>query len=309
MKKIMVTGANGFIGSFLLKELSCNNVEIIAVIKDSQEKVEHIQNLPGIRLVYCDQAEIGHLPDIVVDRDIDICIHLAWAGSFGPARSDYALQLLNVRQALGTVGALASMGVKRFVGIGTLAEMDVLNYHGSDDARPNPVSDYGIAKLTTHFMTKAECVKLGLEHVWCRLSNTYGVGNTTGNFVNMAARLMLGGKRAAFTAATQTYDFVYVTDTVRAIASAAVHGKPFCCYYLGSGMARPLKEFIAIIRDEVDPAIELHLGEVPFQGNPLPPEAYDTRKLFEDTGFVPEVNFENGIKKTVEWLRETEFQA
>ena len=126
MKKIMVTGANGFIGSFLLKELSEKGVEIIAVIKDRQEKIEHIQNLPRVRIVYCDQANITQLPDVVMDRDIDLCIHLAWGGSFGPARADYALQLSNVQQSVDTVKALSCIGVKRFVGIGTLAEMDVL---------------------------------------------------------------------------------------------------------------------------------------------------------------------------------------
>lgn len=306
MKKAIVTGANGFIGSALLKVMSQAGVQVYAVIKDQNERIDHIVDIPGVQIVYCELDQISNLPQMIADRDIDTCIHLAWAGSSGDARADYGLQLRNVQYALDTVDAVAAMGVKRYVGAGTLAEKDVLNYHPTDGATPNAVSIYGIAKISMHFMTKAQCAKNGMEHIWCYLSNTYGVGNTTNNFVNMASRLMLNGKRAAFTAGEQTYDFVYVTDTVRAIFAAADKGSKNTAYYLGSTKQRKLKEYIKIIRDTIDPSIELFLGEIPFNGNPLPPEAYDTSKLVQDTGFEPEIPFEEGIQRTIAWLRETD---
>ena len=229
---------------------------------------------------------------------------MAWAGSTGDARADYALQLDNVRYALDTVNAIAKMNIKRFVCAGTLAEKDVLNYHPTDGATPNAVSNYGIAKISTHFMTKTECTRLGIEHIWCYLSHTYGVGNRTGNFVNFACRTMLSGKRAAFTAGEQPYDFVYITDTVRAIIAAASKGKSGTAYYLGSTKPRKLKEFIVDIRDAIDPNIELHLGEIPFNGIPLAAEEFDCTKLVKDTGYQPTVDFKEGIRMTVDWLKE-----
>lgn len=304
MNKVILTGANGFVGSALIRVLSENGVQVYAIIKDRNEKISHIENLPGVSIVYCELSEIAKLPELIQERDIDTCIHLAWAGSFGNDRANYALQLENVKYALDTVNAVAAMGVKRFVGAGTLAEKDVQNYHPTDGATPNAVSMYGVAKITAHYMTKAECTKLGVEHVWCYLSNTYGVGNTTNNFVNMASRLMLTGKRAAFTSGEQMYDFVYITDTVRGIFYAAQKGKKNTSYYLGSTKQRKLKEYIQIIRDTIDKDIPLYLGEIPFNGIPLPEEAYDTSKLVEDTGYCPMVCFEDGIKMTIDWLRQ-----
>lgn len=304
MKKVIVTGANGFIGSSLLKVMCEEEVRVYAIIKDINEKVDHIKDLPGVDIIYCELSDIAKLPELIPDRDIDACIHLAWSGSFGDERADYELQLTNVKYALNTVDAISKMGVKRFIGAGTLAEKDVLNYHPNDGSTPNDVSTYGIAKITMHFMTKVKCTKLGIEHVWCYLSNTYGVGNTTNNFVNMASRLMLNGKRASFTSGNQIYDFVYISDTARAIYFAASKGRKNTAYYLGSTQQRRLKEYIQIIRDCIDPSIELHLGEVPFNGNPLPIEAYDAVKLVNDTGFKPLVSFEEGIKKTIAWLRD-----
>lgn len=303
MKKAIVTGANGFIGSALLRILSVNHVKTYAIVRDRQSLVEQIKGLPDVHIVYCKLEQIHTLPELIQDRDIDVCIHLAWGGSFGDARANYDLQLLNIKYALDTVNAIERMNIKRFVGAGTLAEKDVLNYHPIDGVRPNKTSIYGIAKISAHFMTKALCASLNLEHIWCQLSNTYGVGNTTNNFVNMACNLMLSGKRAAFTAGEQTYDFMYITDTARAIFFASEKGKNNVTYYLGSGRERKLKEYICLIRDAIDPQIELYLGELPFHGKVLPQEAYQASKLAEDTGFFPLVTFEEGIKWTVEWLK------
>lgn len=303
MKKVLVTGANGFIGSSLLQYFSDNDVEVFAVIKDISERVNHIESLKNVHIVYCEMDSIEKLPELIADCDIDTCIHLAWAGSFGELRADYALQLKNIDYAMRTINTIYKMGIKRFVCAGTLAEKDVLNYHPTEGATPNPVSMYGIAKITTHFMTKTECTKLGIEHIWCYLSNTYGVGNTTNNFVNMACKKLLNNERAAFTAGEQYYDFMYITDTVRAIAAVTENGKTNCSYYLGSAQARPLREYIKLIRDAIDPSIPLYLGEIPFNGNALPEEAYDISSLVKDTGFHPQIRFEEGIKKTVSWLK------
>lgn len=303
MKKILLTGANGFIGKEFLNLLSNEFIEIIAVVKNANTDLSFINGLKNVRVVFCDMVDVEKLTEKIIDRDIDICVHLAWAGSFGEARSCYELQLQNVIYSLNLINILPKLGVKRFVGAGTLAELDVLNYHPLDGATPNPVSHYGIAKVTAHYMTKTECSKLGIEHVWCFLSNTYGIGNTTNNFVNMAVRLMLQNKRASFTSGEQFYDFVYITDTVRGLYYATLFGKPNVSYYIGSNQARPLKEYIKIIRDTVDPNIELFLGEIPFKGTPLPKEAYNATKLFKDTGYKPLVSFEDGILKTVLWLK------
>lgn len=303
MRKVLITGANGFIGSAVLKEMSKNHVTVIAVVRNQNSEISHIQGLDGVRIVYCEAENISKLEDIVPDRDIDAFIHLAWEGSTGDARSDYSKQLMNVKYAMDAVHVASRMNIKRYIGAGTLAEKDVLNYHAGDGAVPNAVSIYGIAKISMHFMTKAECTKLGIEHIWCYLSNTYGVGNTTGNFINFACRTMLSGKRAAFTAGEQMYDFVYITDTARAICAATEKGKRNTAYYLGSGACRKLKEYIKIIRDTIDPEIPLFLGEIPFNGIALDEKEFNTDKLFSDTGYKPAVDFEQGIYETVEWLK------
>lgn len=303
MKTAIVTGANGFVGSALCRALSKAGMEIFAVIKDEQEDVSAISGLPGLHIIYCDMDCLNQLPSKISGKS-DVFYHLAWAGSTGSARADYKLQLKNVHWAMEAVNAAGQIGCKRFVGAGTLAEHDVNAYTPLDGSTPNAVSCYGVAKIAAHYMSKAECVRLGIDHIWAYLSNTYGVGNYTSNFVNFASKVMITGKPADFTAGEQMYDFVYIDDIAQGLLCVGRDGRKNCAYYIGSTKPAKLKEFIQAIRDEIDPSIQLNLGAVPFNGVAHPENIFDCSQLVEDTGYCARVSFPEGIKITVRWLRE-----
>lgn len=299
MKKALVTGANGFLGSLLVKKLIENGVQVIAAdMAGSNDRIP-----VEACFVEFDMKDFSTLKNAVTDSDVDTIYHMAWAGSSGPARSDYDLQLNNVKYTCDAVKIAAEMGIKRFVGAGTLAQMDCQAYIPTNGATPNSVSCYGSAKIAAQYMSKAVANDVGLEHIWCFISNTYGIGNTTMNFVNFASKKMLAGERAAFTAAEQNYDFVYITDTINGLYLCGKNGKSNSSYYIGSGKARQLKEYIAAIRDAIDPDIQLYLGEVPFNGVSLPLEEFDCSVTEQDTGYRAEIAFKDGIIRTLEWMR------
>jgi UDP-glucose 4-epimerase len=300
MSKYLVTGASGFIGKEIINQLLLQGHQVVAIYRKLPLYHEKIFSLTEIE---CEMNEYSNLINLLKDKNIDACIHLAWSGSTGNERADYKLQLGNVKNTLVLISTLAELGIKRFVGAGSLAEMDVQNYHPLDGTTPNVVSHYGVAKMALHYMSKSECTKNGIEHIWCYIANTYGEGNRTENFVNFAARLMLSGKRASFTKGEQMYDFAYIKDTTRGIISATISGRNNYSYYIGSGKQRKLKEYIRIIRDNINSEIELYLGEIPFSGAPLPDELYDISKLQKDTGFFPAYSFEETIGSTIKWLK------
>lgn len=303
MSTAIVTGANGFVGSALLKELTDNGVKVFAVVRNAQANISGIADLPNVQIVSCDMENLLEELPKKIDQSADVFYHLAWAGSTGPARGDYALQLKNARWTLDAVNVAHRLGCKRFVGAGTLAELDVNAYTPLNGSTPNAVSCYGVAKIAAHYMSKAECNRLGMEHLWAYLSNTYGIGNYTSNFINFASKVMLTGQAPNFTPGEQPYDFVYVSDIAQGLSCIGSRGRNNHAYYIGSTKPAKLKEFICKLRDEIDPAIQLNLGAIPFNGVAHPASTFDCTALVEDTGYSPRVSFEEGIKTTVEWLR------
>ena len=301
MKKAIVTGASGFIGRALVRELLARGVEVAAVARNPA-KMEDLAKEPRLQVVACTMEDILSLEE-KVPKGADVFFHLAWQGSSGAERGDYALQLSNVKWSIDAVRAAKQLGCSRFVGAGSLAEFDVNAYSPLDGSMPNRVSTYGAAKVAAHYMTKAECSYLGLEHIWARLSNAYGEGDRTSNFVNFAAKTLLKGEPPNFTAGEHCYDFVHVSDIAQGLYCLGERGQPNFAYYIGSSRPAKLKSFILQIRDAIDPALPLNLGAVPFRGVALPESAYDCSKLIADTGYSPKVSFGEGFAKTLPWIK------
>jgi nucleoside-diphosphate-sugar epimerase len=126
------------------------------------------------------------------------------------------------------------------------------------------------------------------------ITNAYGVGEFSPRFVNTTLQ---------FTAATQNYDFVYVSDVAQAFYKVALNGKPFCEYMIGSGNAKPLKEFILEMVNSCGPDCTPLFGDVPFTGTNMPLDTFDISDIKNDCGFVPEISFSEGTKLTMDWLK------
>lgn len=145
--KVLITGATGFIGRSLVDALKSKHQLI--VIESST-----LVSFTGVKVVKCQMENYSELPSLITDRDIDVCIHLAWAGNSGPKRADYQLQMDNVLGTLNLIDSLHIMKVNKVVVSGTIAEKDVLSYHLMNGSKPNPVSTYAVCKLTAHLLSK-----------------------------------------------------------------------------------------------------------------------------------------------------------
>lgn len=302
MKRVIITGATGFLGSWVIRKFLAQGIEIYAVVRDGMSAAKKLPDNKRLHIICCEAEKYACLPQCITERGFNCFIHLAWDGSTGTDRGNYSLQLRNVAETVLAIETAGKLGCRRFLGAGTLAELDCIDYIPWEDSNPALVSCYATAKVTARFMGKAVCAAAGMEFVWAYLPNTYGEGNRTANFVNFAVLRMLRGERSSFTAGEQLYEFVYAEDTAAGIYAIAEKGKAGHAYYIG-GNPKPLKEYIHEIRDSVDPAIPLYLGEVPLQGSMQTGEVFDGSLLEKDTGFAVQIPFSNGIQKTVSWLK------
>lgn len=304
MKKVIVTGANGFVGSALVKELVKNDVEVLAM------------DMPGCNgnLPVCDKVKflllaldnISSLKDLIDDRDFDCFYHFAWAGSAGAARADTKLQLQNAQWTIECLRAAKEVGCKKFVAAGSIMEHETMAAAFAAGNKPGLGYIYGSGKLVAHTMAMSVAADIGIDLVWAEITNAYGVGELSPRMVNTTIRKVIKGEEPQFTAGTQNYDFVYIDDVAKAFYLIGKNGKPFNEYLIGSSNAKPLKEFLLEMKAAIAPDLNFIFGDIPFTGINLPLEKYDCSKTEKDTGFKAQISFGEGCRRTMEWLKQVE---
>lgn len=302
MKHIVVTGATSMVGAALIEECMKHDTEVYAVVRVSSGKQSRLPSGPKLHLVDCDLENLDRLSEKIPEK-CDTFYHIAW-GNTGEARNKSTeLQSRNIFYTLQAVRAAAELGCRRFIGAGSQAEygpMDVEKI--SPDSPVNPSTPYGASKLAAGHLAGMLCRELGMECIWPRIFSVYGKYEKETTMVASGLRKMLAGEPTEFTPAMQRWDYLYSRDAGRAFYLIGEKGKGGSVYCVGSGQARPLKEYIE------EMAALTGAGKPGIGAKPYPPGAVmnlcaDIGTLTGDTGFIPEYTFEQGIRETIEWIK------
>ena len=301
MKKAIITGADGFVGSYTVANFLENGCEVLAL--DIGAEPIRLKKQLGMTYMQCDISNTVKMLEKIPHDNFDTFVHFAWAGSAGAARVDYNLQMQNALNTVECVITAHELGCERFVCAGSIMEYEVEAVVHAQRSRPNMAYIYGMGKHVAHCMCKSVAANIGIDLIWPMITNAYGVGELSPRFVNTTIHKVINGEPLEFTSATQNYDFVYITDVARAFYLIAKNGRPFCEYMIGSSNARPLKEFILEMQRELAPDMVLHFGNVPFTGIDMPTATFDTSATERDCGFKAEISFAHGTRMTMEWLK------
>ena len=300
MKNVIITGADGFVGSYTVTYFLEQGCHVLAL--DMGEKPNRLAEHPALTYRKCDISDAAALETVAEAGVYDTFIHFAWAGSAGPARVDYNLQMKNALTTVECLKIAKKLGCKRFVCAGSIMEKEVEAAVHDQGSRPGMGYIYGMGKHIAHCLCKSVAVEQGIELVWPMITNAYGAGELSPRFVNTTIRKIIKGEPLQFTAGTQSYDFVYVTDVARAFYLIAKNGKPFCEYMIGSSNARPLKEFIIEMVGSLAPDRQPIFGDIPFTGTNMPLSTFDCSDTEADCGFRAGISFAEGTRMTMEWL-------
>lgn len=332
IKTAVITGATGMIGTALTEYLLSQGITVAVCVRPGSDKVDrlreaaahsHEQNMQENSLQANPLQENllqEHLHIIEADleelhkeetyeriyaeiKHADAWFHLGWAGTFGAVRNDMFLQNQNIRYTLDAVKLAKRLGCQVFLGTGSQAEYGRVREGERLSAQTPafPENGYGIAKLAAGQMSRIYCQELGMSHIWMRILSVYGPRDTEKTMVMSAVNTLLEGGRPVFSPGEQLWDYLYVKDAARALYLAAASGVDGSIYPLGGGKTRPLKDYIMCIKEAVNPAAEVGIGELPYNTNQVMYLCADIEELTKDTGFVPEYTFEEGIRETVAW--------
>lgn len=304
MKKVIVTGAGGFLGKSLVQNLIKKGIEVFAVVRNLDKVEKELCKNTLLHILELDLIHIEELPQRIGETNFDVFYHFAWAGTSGLAREDYELQLWNVQMACRAVDIAKKLECKKFIHAGSLMEYESIKYMQAPGKRPVGNYLYRSAKLAAHYMAKAEAGKLGLPFINLIISNVYGRGEKSGRFINTTLRKILLEEETKFTSGTQLYDFINIKDAAEAFYNVGEYGKDYEDYYIGSNQIKPLRQYVEEIFECLPTEQKPVFGEVPFDGVSLTYNEFDRKTLERDTGFQCRISFQDGILDTYRWLEE-----
>lgn len=299
MKNVIVTGASGFIGSTLVRELLKRDVKVVAI--DIVFSDEFLNN-KNIACINVSGKSILDLYKEIPNEDYDCFFHLAWIGTSGEKRADYNIQLDNVRMACDYVKLCSEISCKRIVYASSINEMETYEYLQSDDIEPVGGYIYGTGKLAAHLMGETVAKLSNIDFIPVIITNIYGAGEKSARMIYTSIVKLINGEHTSFTEGYQTYDFIYISDAINSLIEIAEKGKPFNRYYIGSGEPKPLKEFLLEMRDVINPKAILGFGDIEFKGIDISYNQFDLKKVERDTGYINQVSFSEGIKLTKEFI-------
>lgn len=299
----VVTGPTGAIGIALCEKLLRENVTVYAVCRPGSSRIKDLPKAAALHVVECDAKELATLPQKMEGVSVDAFFHFAWAHTIGQGRNDMPAQIENIQSTIDAVRAAKALGCQVFLGAGSQAEYGRVEGLLKSDTPAFPENGYGMAKLCAGQMSRVEAKALDIDHVWVRILSVYGPHDGPMTMISGTIRKLLAGERPALTAGIQRWDYLYAGDAADAFYLAACHGRNGAVYPLGSGQAMPLKDYIIQMRDTIDPALPLGLGEVPYGPLQVMHLQADISALQADTGFAPKTPFAEGIRRTMDWVK------
>ena len=303
MKRCIVTGATGFIGTALCRQLLEQGDEVYAIIRPMSGKREKLAALQEENSSYggrlqIHEAPLGQLESFLAGRQIraDAFFHLAWNGSGGKDRENFDLQLSNLGYLADALRAAKACGCRSFLGAGSQAEYGVV--HGiakEGEVVPRPFMMYGAAKLSAYHMGTLLARQLGIRFLWPRIYSVYGVGENAGTLVSYLMDTLGRGVTPELSPCENMWNFLCITDCAKILAALGKSDAAEGIFHVASRDTRKLREFVEELRDIIAPGVPLAFGKRP--ANPertfwLEPDIARTEGLVS----MEYVTFSEGIR-------------
>jgi nucleoside-diphosphate-sugar epimerase len=307
--KALVTGAAGFIGSTLSEQLLDEGADVVGIDcftdyypREAKERnLESLRARPGFRLVES-RIQDADLPALLAGRTH--VFHLAaQAGvrkSWGRDFDVYTVNNVEATQVL--LEAAAPLPLERFVYASSSSVYgDLVDIPMREDARPQPVSPYGVTKLAAEQLCYLYHASYGLPAVSLRYFTVYGPRQRPDMaFHKFLRATVLGEPVHLYGDGEQTRDFTFVADAVKATIAAGVQGVPGRVYNVGGGSRVSMNTVVEMIARVAGRRPAVHID--PAQKGDMRHTYADTTSARRDLGFSPRTTLEDGLRAEYRWL-------
>lgn len=287
--RVLITGATGFIGVALCKEMIKNGNEVTAIIRENSNKKSKLPK--EVKIVELSLDKLNEF-----NGSYDLMYHLAWNGSSGNDRNDFDMQYSNIKYTVDAIKLAKRCNCKKFIGAGSQAEYGVVHGEAKEDETIcKPFMMYGAAKLAAYQMGKLVAEQEGISFVWPRIYSVYGPGENEGTLISYLVKTLQEGKAPELSACENMWNFMYIDDCTRALRMLGENKDAEGIYNVASSDTRLLKEFVIEVRDIINKDVSINFGAKETNEKTtfwLEPNC----EKINDLGYSDSIGFHIGIK-------------
>ncbi len=293
MKRVLVTGARGFIGRHCLRSLLSSGYEVHAVSSKAPEK-----DRLNVQWHQADLLIPKQVSELVLRVEPSHLLHFAWytvPGQYWTSPENCRW----VEASLTLLRAFALAGGQRIVMAGTCAEYDWKYGYCSEVITPLlPKSLYGVCKNSLQALVDAFTRQLGLSAAWGRIFFLYGPYEHPGRIVPSVICSALRDEPICTSHGNQVRDFLYVQDVADAFV-ALLNSNVSGSVNIASGRPVVLRDIVYQVAKQLGRQDLIELGAVPTSANDPTLLVADVKRLFEEVDWQPQYNLDDGLERTI----------
>ena len=296
MKRVLVTGATGFIGRHCLAPLAALGYEVHAV-SHSRMTPETPANWHAGNLL--DPAAVSR---VLSDARPTHLMHLAWYADPRDYRES-PRNLAWVGAGIELVRRFAEFGGRRAVLAGTCFEYDArYGYCIEGLTSEAPSTLYAVCKDSLRQMATKYAADIGVSTAWARIFYLYGPFEPSARLVPSVILSLLRGERAGCTHGRQIRDFLHVEDVASALA-AILDSPAESPINIGSGRPVSIRTIVEMISRQLDAIGRVEFGVRAPAPTDAPMMVADVRRLRKEVGWRPQWSLEEGLAATIRWWK------
>ena len=295
--KVFVTGATGFIGSYLVKLLIDEGYDLLCLKRDSSELFRFEDYKTPINWINTTDDWQNTLKEFQPEA----IINLAWDGVSSADRIIWQKQVPNINFQQELLNLSVECGVKKFIGIGSQSEYG--DFEGViDETFPvNPKTAYAASKLACQSLLKCFCEINHIEWYWFREFPLFGPYETDRWLIPSLIKAMCTKDSMDLTPGEQLLPYLFVGECAKALASPLKTGDKSGIYNVCADNPQPLKELVTMIKNKVNPDFKLNFGALPYRYGQSMFMGSHTDKLAQNLYTLDTSSFEERINDTIKY--------
>ena len=295
--KILITGANGFLGFNIIDRLLKSNHDILALSRNfdrfTQIKNTKIKFSKIISNLYTCQA------DVITDFIPDIAIHCAWAGGNNYNDINHTDQYNNISAGISLLEILSRLKKPpTFIGVGSFAEYGKIETKALESQLENPITHYGLAKNTFKNISKLFCELNSMQWTWIRPCYIYGNGDVETRLIPSIIYKIKKGEQITLDSCNTTIDYLHITDFSRAIQSI-INTNQIGIFNVCSGKEYYLKDIINYIIEKKNCYNQIVFNNPADRKYSSKYICGDNNKIITNTNWMPKINIYDGINSLI----------